>query len=536
MNKKILLILILLLSFVLRFYKLGENPPSLSWDEASLGYNAYSISTSGQDEHGELFPLARFIAFGDYKPPGYIYADSISVKIFNLSEWSIRLPSAIAGLLMVVFTYLLVLELFQSKNLSLLSAFIMAISPWSLQFSRAAYESNLAALFNLIAIYLFFLSLRRGSLYLLSTIFFIFSFYTFNANRIIAPLMLFSLSIVYIKTLFKNKLWLIVSIIISSLLLLPSFSYLKSKESKLRFQEVSIFNNLNVIETANDWIAKDGNTSFSKIIHNRRILYLFDFLKHYSDNFSGRFLFTHGDVNPRLSIQEMGELYIWDLPFLVIGLYLLYKHKEKGLLPIMIWMLIVPIPAGTARETPHALRILSILPTYQMIIAYGLYRIILFLRQKSNAKFFYSLLLVTCLALVLNFYYYLHNYYVHYPVSWSGEWQYGYKEMVSYVSDVEGNYDSISITDSLGRPYIYFALYNKYPVNKFLQERKASRDWFGFWNVSSLGKIQFGLDDLSNAEGRVLLVTTPGNLPGSYHLLTNIKNLSGDEVFLIAER
>jgi len=232
----------------------------------------------------------------------------------------------------------------------------------------------------------------------------------------------------------------------------------------------------------------------------------------------------------------MGELYIWDLPFLVIGLYLLYKHKEKGLLPIMIWMLIVPIPAGTARETPHALRILSILPTYQMIIAYGLYRIILFLRQKSNAKFFYSLLLVTCLALVLNFYYYLHNYYVHYPVSWSGEWQYGYKEMVSYVSDVEGNYDSISITDSLGRPYIYFALYNKYPVNKFLQERKASRDWFGFWNVSSLGKIQFGLDDLSNAEGRVLLVTTPGNLPGSYHLLTNIKNLSGDEVFLIAER
>jgi len=49
MKKNLLLFLVLLLAAFLRFYQLGVNPPSLAWDEAALGYNAYS--------------------FGDFKPP-----------------------------------------------------------------------------------------------------------------------------------------------------------------------------------------------------------------------------------------------------------------------------------------------------------------------------------------------------------------------------------------------------------------------------------------------------------------------------------
>src|SRR4030043_1321992 len=94
---KKILFLIILFALILRLFKIDSYPPSLTWDETSLGYNAYSILTSGYDEHGEFLPLARFIAFGDYKPPGYIYAAVPSVILFGLKEFSVRLPSALAG-------------------------------------------------------------------------------------------------------------------------------------------------------------------------------------------------------------------------------------------------------------------------------------------------------------------------------------------------------------------------------------------------------------------------------------------------------
>src|SRR3990170_6844573 len=113
--KRILFILIMVLAFGLRIFKLGQNPPSLYWDEASLGYNAFSIMTTGHDEHGELFPLARFIAFGDYKPPGYIYALIPGFLLLGANDLTVRLPSAVSGILMVFLTYVLVEQLTKRK-------------------------------------------------------------------------------------------------------------------------------------------------------------------------------------------------------------------------------------------------------------------------------------------------------------------------------------------------------------------------------------------------------------------------------------
>lgn len=534
--KKILFLLIILLALTLRLFKLGQNPPALYWDEASLGYNAYTIATSLADEHGEFLPLARFIAFGDYKPPGYIYASVPSILIFGLNEFAVRFPSMLAGLLMVIVTYYLTKELFDKDKIALLASFILSVSAWAVHFSRVAFEANLAAVFNLLGIYLFLVSKRIRWVLVLSIIFFAFSFYTFNANRIIAPLILVSLFLFNFRIfLTAGKKWILISIIISLILLIPSISYLSSRESRLRFEEVSIFTNLKPVEDANTRIAADGNSWWAKLLHNRRILFATDFLKHYFDNFSLRFLFTHGDVNPRLSVQTMGELYVWELPFLLLGAYLLVRRKEKNLSVLLIWMLIAPIPAATARETPHALRILSILPTYQIIMAYGLYHAALILKRGWYLKRVY-LMCGICILLAINIYYYLHDYYIHYPKEWSGEWQYGYRQMVEYVSGIEKNYDRIFVTNALGRPYIYFAFYGKINLDDFLSRRVADRDWFGFWNVKSLGKINFELESLPSASGRILLVTTGDNLPAEYRRLTTIKNLAGDSVFLIAER
>ena len=68
--KKIILIVILVLSAVLRLYSLDEFPSGLNADEAAIGYNAYSLLRTGRDEHGNAWPIV-FKSFGDYKPGGY---------------------------------------------------------------------------------------------------------------------------------------------------------------------------------------------------------------------------------------------------------------------------------------------------------------------------------------------------------------------------------------------------------------------------------------------------------------------------------
>src|SRR4030043_2030959 len=121
--------LILVLAFFLRFYKLGEVPISLDWDENSNAYNAYSILKTGRDEYGNFLPLTNR-SFDDYKPPLYMYLNVPSVAIFGLTPFAARLPSAIFGFLTVPLVYLLAKKLFEKQNIAILAAFFLAFSLW----------------------------------------------------------------------------------------------------------------------------------------------------------------------------------------------------------------------------------------------------------------------------------------------------------------------------------------------------------------------------------------------------------------------
>src|SRR5579872_6374629 len=158
--KKYILVAIILLAGLLRFYKLGQNPPSLYWDEASLGYNAYSILKTGSDEHGRHLPITDFAAFGDYKPPLYIYADVPAIAVFGLNEFGIRFPSAFFGTLTIFVAYLIAKSLIEDENVALLTSLFLAISPWHIQLSRAAYEANLGLFFSSLGI-LFFIKFAQ---------------------------------------------------------------------------------------------------------------------------------------------------------------------------------------------------------------------------------------------------------------------------------------------------------------------------------------------------------------------------------------
>ena len=513
---KIILIIIVILAAFLRFYQLGNNPPSLTWDEVAWGYNAYSLGIDGRDEFGRFLPFNYLESFGDFKPPMYAYLDIIPIKIFGLNEFAVRFPSALFGLLTVLITYFLTKRIFfdsKSKELyALFSALFLAISPWHIMLSRAAFEANIATFFLAGGIWLFLKGVQEKKWYVvISIIFFVFSIYTFNTARIVVPILVLFLGILFRKKLIENKKQTFVAVIVGVLLVLPILGFLFSPQASLRFREVNIFSDPKVIEIANQEIANDDNTFWSKILHNRRFAYGVSYLRHYFDNFNPSFLFIKGDGNPKFSTQDVGQMYLWDLPFFIIGIFLIFRKKEGNWWLVPVWLMVGIIPAATARETPHALRIEATLPTFQVLTAYGFSQFLFITKKMKHFK-----MLVAFLGFLLfaNFFYFFRNYYVHYPYEFSGEWQYGYKDSIEYVKSVRNSYDKVYITNELGRPYIYYLFYTKTDPSIFRERSSVRRDVFGFVTVDGFGKYQFlnSTTQISN-KGKNLFINTPKNVP-----------------------
>ena len=74
--------LIFLLGFFIRFYHLSSVPNGLYNDETAIGYNAFSILQTGKDEYGTPMPV-YFRSFDDYKLPVYIYSTALSIKALD---------------------------------------------------------------------------------------------------------------------------------------------------------------------------------------------------------------------------------------------------------------------------------------------------------------------------------------------------------------------------------------------------------------------------------------------------------------------
>ena len=516
----------------LRFNQISSNPPSLTWDEAAWGYNAYSIGIDGKDEFGRFLPLNYLESFGDFKPPLYAYLDVVPVKIFGLNEFSTRFPSALFGTLTVFFTYFLVTRIFiNSKNktkYALLASLFLAISPWHILLSRAAFEANIANFLIVFGVWSFLLGIQEKKWGLfVSAISFGLSIYTFNTARVVSPLLVIVLGLIYRKKLLKIKTSVILSLILGFIVILPTLSFLFSPQADLRFKEVNIFSNIDTVKTANQEILNDNNAFYSKIIHNRRLLYSVDYLKHYFDNLSPLFLFITGDGNPKFSIQDVGQMYIWDIVFFILGIFILVRKKEDNWFLIPIWLLLAIVPAATARETPHALRIESSLPMFQILTAYGFVTFLEWSKKQNlklktlNLNLGKILPLMFYILLFANFSYFYHTYFYQYKYEYSGEWQYGYKESVDFVNKNAGNYKNIYITNQLGRPYIYYLFYGKVNPSDFRKNSKVSRDPFGFVSVDRYAKFNF----VSNPTATELVTKNSLYITDKYNIPTNVKIL-----------
>lgn len=430
---------IVLLAAVIRLVALDKRPLGFTWDEAALGYNAYSLLKTGRDEYGKALPIV-LKSFGDYKPGLYAYFTVPPVAILGLNEVATRLPSAVVGILLVASIYLLVNEI-QLKKYTIYSAFILSISPWAIHFSRGAWEVNLSLLLTVLGTLLF---VKRR--FFLAAAFFGLTLWTYQGAKMFTPLIILALLAIYhppVKKIIKPG-------IIFLLLLAPILIGIGSQSGRLKV--FSVFYYTRSVDAVLEVLRQDNAKSLDLnyyLFHSEPLDQVRGVIQRYLNHFSPNFLFFTGDwTNLRHSTPYYGNIHPPEVITLLVGLALLVRLKSPSGKLLAAWLLLAPLPSALSRDLVSGVRSLPMLIPLSVISGVGLGEIM-------NHKYARYLLLPILLFLI----YFLDLYFVHSPLFTSADWLYPYKPAIAIVKAQMGNYQKVVITNKLGQPYVFTLFY-----------------------------------------------------------------------------
>jgi len=521
--RKIWLIIILSIAVFFRFFHLTSSPPGLNWDEVSIGYNAYSILKTGKDEWGQFMPLS-FKAFGEHKLPAMIYASIPGIAIFGTTDLGVRVTPALIGVLAVYLIYLLSKKLLDSEHIALAAALLLAISPWAVHFSRVSFEAGLAVVFVMTSVY-FLIDTKssRQNLWLAMN-FAVLAVYTYNSARVLLPLLFIAYTLNTTISVLKSK-WMSLGkvLFVGILLLSPILIGLTKPEERVRLGTLSIPSQKSFI----DGIAESrGYTTLPSIlprlIHNKGTHFVYVLFTNYIDIFSTEFLFTRGGTNTQRSVQGMGLFYLFEAPLLIIGLFVSFKQKSRygyALKILLPWLLLAPIPSILTIDSPSTVRVLNMLPPLIMIESIGALSIYNWAKSK---KLFLG---IAALFVTWNISYFAYQLFFVYPVKYSDQWLYGYKQAVLWGNKYYDSASKIYLTAKYGEPYIYTLFYTGFDPHKF-QVGPVSRevDPLGWVHVSGFDKFVFttftGLESpieiVSRNSGQLVMTTGFAELPGDF--------------------
>ena len=222
--------LVFALGCFLRFYHLTRLPDGLNQDEASIGYEAFSLAFYGVDRYGNPFPVYPITWGSGGGSPLLIYLTALSFKLFGVSIFVLRGTVAFFGCLTLPLFYLLVKEAksslsglqssptglpssptglqssptglpssptglqssptgLQSSPVGLLGMLLLAIAPWHILLTRWTLDYGLIPFTFGLAILVLMKAARRQStgLYVLASAMAALNMYSYGSANIVIP-------------------------------------------------------------------------------------------------------------------------------------------------------------------------------------------------------------------------------------------------------------------------------------------------------------------------------------------------------------
>ncbi len=445
-------LLILILCFFLRFYRLGDIPSGFHQDEVVNSYVGKFILLNGKDLYGNLWPIFYFDKWGDYPPVLPMYFSGLGSLIFGDSVFGARAINAFVGSLTIISFYFLIFNLFQNSWLALVGSFLLAINPWHIAFSRTAAEGIFASFFYISGLALHFNKRKILLVKFFILINFLLAFLSYPSFRLIIPLTLLILLIFNFQQKEKIPFYLIIYFLIFFILLVI-FSL--SVWGKSRFTQTSIFNEITIKKDYfNQFIYNENSILIARLFNNKFVYLTRIFLTQFLIYFSPVYLFLNGGNPPWFQIPNFGLFYLSQLILIIFYFFIKEDNKkiEKIMKLVILLLLINVFPAGlTIENSPHMHRSLPMLFFIILISIIGWKKFIKLCNNKF-VLFFY-------IFLTIEFIYFTHNYFQHVSMFTAIGRSDGNQNMAIYLAENKNQYQRIYFFVSGWFPiyYLYFS-------------------------------------------------------------------------------
>ncbi len=530
-------IAILIIAVVFRFFLLGKIPYSLYWDEMAMVVDIKSVLETGKDMFGRPWFQIVYPSYGDFKLPVYIWLATLSSKIFGLSEFAFRLPSALAGIGTVVIAGLIARDLgvtssekpkgakklifSQTQLFQLATMFVVTVSPWAILFSRTGFEGHVGQFLVALSLWLSitaFQSKEKKWLLLLAAVIGGAATYAYFSVRFVWPVVFIALQVLLhgprIWTKFSRKnliqfgvFQLIVPLLIFGVVLLPMFrSPLYKDTNRFRLSTISVLNMSDYATTSNVYREMAGNSTIDRLLFNQKVLMVRELLKNYSDHLSLNFMFISGDPNLRHGTGMHGLFLLPFLPLFIIGGVFFFQRHKRVLALLVIWWLAALLPASVPENTPHALRSLNALVPLSLLIGYGLFQVLRFIHMQQRRLVSLIFGVVLAIALLFSIAEFAYTYFVIYPKHSADDWQNGYKQLAQQIYEERKDNDEVWVVPFDDRFYLWLMAYGPYEAKEFQTWKSTDYKYDQFDNISVKG---IKGEKLQELQGRILYVGPP---------------------------
>lgn len=362
-----------LVATVVIFFQHGSLPADLTGDEIEFARFAVNLTTQG---------YTPYDSYATGHATLYFYILLASFKLFGLSQFALRLPSAFFGVLAVVAMYSLLRQVFKDVSesikcplvkhplkvdLAFIVTGVFALTRWYYSFARYSFEATFLIFLELVSLSAIvkFANTRRMLWLVVSALFAGLAYNSYQPGRLFIFIPVIALLVFSKVRTFKN---LLVYACVCGAIMLPLTVYL-GQQNDVRIQQQLYFADKNLTVTEKGLFLLDN---IDKTI---------------------RMFFWQGDVSGRHNYPHKPALTLIAAVFALIGLIVSvrnFRHPYNAIFLVYAVLAIIPTLLTYPHENPNMLRTVTVLPSVMYFLGLGVMTLAHFSMHNKYLKKYYS--------------------------------------------------------------------------------------------------------------------------------------------------
>ena len=467
-----ILIAILLIGCAVRIFGIVQLPAGLNQDEASSGYEAFSVLNYGIDRNGTENPV-HLISWGSGQNMAYSWICMPFVAVMGLNVLSLRLPMAIVGCISIYVFYLLFKELWDEKS-ALWSALFFSLFPWHIMKSRWGLESNLfpdLVLWACLFLVYYLKNQKPVNLYI-TVLILSFSLYSYGTAYMFMP---FFVGGVWIYMLLKKRISVkhfILSALLFFVTALPILMFVLINITDLSAFKILGFTVPKMYQQRFSTVTGTGENFFIGCFENLKELF--------------SMFIRQGDGLPWNGFKNYGLCYLLFIPLIPLGIVInLFERKKYSF--VMNWWFVCAVAVAMVTEiNVNRINIIFIPVAYYIAVSLG------FIAKQHKAL--NILLICVCFCLFGLF----GKNYIEQNEILKDEFFYSYEDALTLAESYET--DKIYIDVRINQPYMLTLFYTGCSPHTYLETRVVKNPYAAFERIESFDRYYFRLPEEINSD------------------------------------